>query len=81
MAVTAAMVGERVDDHGRVLAGLHHLVQVADGALAHRAGEVLVGGGDEARRAVFEYIEMFYNRQRRHSYLGYLSPIEFELAA
>lgn len=32
----------------------------------------------QARSAVFEYIEMFYNRQRRHSSLGYLSPLEFE---
>jgi len=26
----------------------------------------------------FEYIEVFYNRQRRHSTLGYLSPAEYE---
>ena len=32
----------------------------------------------EARSAVFEYIELFYNRQRRHSALGYLCPNEFE---
>jgi putative transposase len=31
-----------------------------------------------ARTAVFEYIEVFYNRQRRHSYLGYLSPVDYE---
>lgn len=31
-----------------------------------------------ARREIFDYIEVFYNRQRRHSYLGYLSPAEFE---
>jgi putative transposase len=36
---------------------------------------------DEARRDIFEYIEVFYNRQRRHSTLGYLSPAQFELAA
>jgi transposase InsO family protein len=36
---------------------------------------------EEARLAIFEYIEVFYNRQRRHSYLGYLSPAEFELRA
>jgi transposase InsO family protein len=36
---------------------------------------------DEARRTVFEYIEMFYNGIRRHSTLGYLSPVDFELAA
>ncbi len=31
-----------------------------------------------ARTALFEYLEVFYNRQRRHSALGYLSPDEFE---
>ena len=33
---------------------------------------------NQARKEVFEYIEVFYNRQRRHSSLGYLSPWEFE---
>jgi transposase InsO family protein len=33
---------------------------------------------EEARHAVFEYIEIFYNRQRRHSTLGYCTPTEFE---
>lgn len=32
----------------------------------------------EAKQSIFEYIEVFYNRQRRHSYLGYLSPVEYE---
>ena len=32
----------------------------------------------EATQAIFEYIEVFYNRRRRHSYLGYMSPVEFE---
>lgn len=31
-----------------------------------------------ARTAIFEYIEVWYNRQRLHSSLGYLSPVEFE---
>jgi putative transposase len=31
-----------------------------------------------ARTAVFEYIECFYNSRRRHSTLGYLSPVEYE---
>lgn len=35
----------------------------------------------EAELAVFEYIEVFYNRERRHSSLGYLSPEEFEKQA
>ena len=32
----------------------------------------------EARAAIFEYIEVFYNGQRRHSSLGYVSPLEYE---
>ena len=31
-----------------------------------------------ARMAIFEYIEVFYNRQRLHSSLGYLTPVEYE---
>ena len=31
-----------------------------------------------AHRAVFDYIELFYNAQRRHSTLGHLSPMAFE---
>jgi putative transposase len=33
---------------------------------------------NEARADVFDYIERFYNQQRRHSTLGYVSPAEFE---
>jgi putative transposase len=33
-----------------------------------------------ARASVFEFIELFYNRVRRHSSLGYLSPAEYEQA-
>ena len=33
---------------------------------------------EEARKSLFEYIEMFYNRIRRHSHLGYKSPAQFE---
>jgi transposase InsO family protein len=35
----------------------------------------------EARTEIFEYLEGFYNRSRRHSTLGYLSPVEFEQRA
>jgi transposase InsO family protein len=33
---------------------------------------------DDARRAIFRYIETWYNRRRRHSTLGYLSPVDYE---
>ena len=32
----------------------------------------------EAELAIFEYIEVFYNRKRKHSYLGYKTPIQYE---
>ena len=35
---------------------------------------------DAATRSIFEYIEVFYNRTRRHSALGYVSPEQFEAA-
>jgi len=35
---------------------------------------------ESARAAIFSYIELFYNRQRIHQTLGYVSPVEFEMA-
>jgi len=46
--------------------------------LVHRTDYV---SHSHARSSVFEYIEVFYNRRRRHSALGYVSPIEHEAAA
>lgn len=34
---------------------------------------------EHARTVIFEYIEAFYNRVRKHSTLGYLSPVQFEI--
>jgi len=36
------------------------------------------GTRQEATRAIFEYIKVFYNRQRRQSALGHISPMDFE---
>src|SRR5665811_2072181 len=36
---------------------------------------------DEAKADVFDYIERFYNTKRRHSTIGYMSPMEFERQA
>jgi transposase InsO family protein len=33
---------------------------------------------EQARISIFEYVEIFYNRQRRHSTLGFVSPMTFE---
>lgn len=33
---------------------------------------------EEAKNSIFEYVEIFYNRKRRHSTLGYVSPVDFE---
>jgi transposase InsO family protein len=33
---------------------------------------------DEARASLFEYMEVFYNRQRRHSTINYVAPLVFE---
>lgn len=36
---------------------------------------------DVAKKSIFDYIEVFYNRQRKHSYLGYKSPEQYEKLA
>ena len=36
---------------------------------------------DDAKADAFDYIECFYNPKRRHSTIGYLSPVEFEMQA
>ena len=46
-----------------------------------RTGNKTYRSRDEARVDVFDYIERFYNSKRRHSTIGYLSPMEFERKA
>lgn len=46
-----------------------------------RIGRKIYRTREEARADIFDYIEVFYNRIRRHSYLGQMSPYEFEKAA
>ena len=46
-----------------------------------RAARKVYRTRDDARADVFDYIERFYNPRRRHSTLGYLSPVEFEKRA
>ena len=46
-----------------------------------RTARTLYHTRDQAKADVFDYIERFYNPRRRHSTLGYLSPMEFERQA
>lgn len=41
-------------------------------------GETIYASHDEARLAIFTFLEVYYNRIRRHSTLGYVSPFIFE---
>ncbi len=43
-----------------------------------RINRVIYLTRDEARADVFDYIECFYNRKRRHGYVGNISPADFE---
>jgi transposase InsO family protein len=49
------------------------------GTLKSELGDTF-GTGEHGRRALFDYIEIFYNRTRRHSSLGYVSPAQHEKA-
>ena len=33
---------------------------------------------NDAKKAIFKYTEMFYNRKRKHASLGYVSPVVYE---
>jgi putative transposase len=46
--------------------------------ITERIGTKIYRTRDEAKAELFDYIEMFYNPVRRHSMIGYLSPVEFE---
>jgi len=55
---------------------------VAESFFHSLKGELVYGARfksrDDARHAIFKYIELFYNRKRRHSYLNYKAPLEYE---
>ena len=56
---------------------------VAESFFSHLKNELIYhndyANRDEARSAVFDYIEVFYNRQRLHQTLGYKTPCEYEM--
>ena len=46
-----------------------------------RTARKIYNSRNQAKADVFDFIERFYNPKRRHSTIGYLSPIEFERRA
>ena len=77
---------ERLQDHGLVCS-MSRKAECWDNAVAESFFGTLkqeltyhetYDTREEARQAIFEYIEVFYNRQRRHSTLGYMTPTTFE---
>jgi putative transposase len=83
---TSLSFGKRLEDEGLLPSmgrvGCAYDNALAESFLATLKTELLYGNTWPTRRAartaIFEYIEGFYNTQRRHSGLGYLSPAEFE---
>jgi putative transposase len=83
---TALSFGKRLEEAG-IVPSMGGVGSAYDNALAESfvatlKTELLYQGGwptrQDARTAIFEYIEGFYNTRRRHSALDYLSPAEFE---
>lgn len=75
-----------LDDHG-MIASMSRLGDCWDNAVVESffatlktelADESSWQTRDEAKRAIVEYIEVWYNRQRRHQTLGYLTPVQYE---
>jgi putative transposase len=85
---TALSFGKRLEEAG-VVASMGRTGSALDNAIsesfvASLKTELLYGhrflSREAARTAIFDYIEGFYNRVRRHSSLGYLSPSDYEQA-
>lgn len=83
---TAAGYREDLSRNG-MTASMSRKGECHDNAVAesffHTLKEELTGGEmfktrEEAKQAIFRYIELFYNRRRRHSYLGYQAPLAYE---
>ena len=88
MQYTALSFSERLEEAG-IVASMGRVGSALDNAIsesfvASLKCELLHGhrflDREAARTAVFDYIEGFYNRVRRHSSLGYLSPSDYERA-
>ncbi len=54
-----------------------------DAGLVHHSDQGSTHASEDYQKVqqLFDYIEVFYNQQRRHSAIGYATPAEFERAA
>ncbi|MEO8009649.1 MAG: IS3 family transposase [Betaproteobacteria bacterium] len=64
-----------VENHHSLPPGLKSFFSNLKNELVHHCD---FASREQARAAIFDYIELFYNRQRRHQALDYVSPAQFE---
>jgi putative transposase len=85
---TALSFGKRLEEAG-ILPSMGRVGSALDNAMAESFVSTLkaelvsrhrIPTREAARMAIFEYVEGFYNRARRHSSIGYISPAEYEEA-
>jgi putative transposase len=84
---TALSFGKRLDEAG-IVPSMGRVGSALDNAISESFVSTLkseIGVSrypdrQKARASIFEFIELFYNRMRRHSSLGYVSPSEYEQA-
>lgn len=83
---TAEAYREKLNDH-RMICSMSRKGECHDNAVAesffHTLKDELVynenyASRHEAKQSIFKYIELYYNRQRLHSYLNYKAPLEYE---
>lgn len=66
------------DPKATILVGVNSVGNIYGRFKVAAVGKVTFADVDHARTATFKYIETFYNRFRKHSSLGYQSPVQFE---
>ena len=79
MACSAAWAAKETAGSAQPAIGYNSAAESFFGSLkTERVFDAVYRTRDDARRDIIDYIEMFYKSNRRHSYLGYLSPKDFE---
>lgn len=63
---------------GHSVASVAHDLDLSDQTIYNWRRQDRIDRGLELANAIFEYLEIWHNRKRRHSQLGWLTPLEFE---